>query len=250
MKKIIHPETIESKILLIRGRRVILDAELAKIYDVPTKRLNEQVNRNLKRFPADFVFRLNQKETSGLLRSRSQFATLNRGQNIKYLPYAFTEHGAVMAANVLNSPQAVRMSVFVVRAFIRMRQAMSGNRELAKKLAQLEKMLTVRLDVHEKAIFETLKQLARLLDPEVAIPGPAAEDPPKKIGFTAGEKRAGDDASLHPLILHMLAVAAVAEAVLMREPAVTRESIAAALEKGIGHGKTMGLGLLSIAPVL
>ncbi|MBI4801335.1 MAG: hypothetical protein HY796_02315 [Elusimicrobia bacterium] len=113
---------------------------------------------------------------------------MKRGQNIKYLPYAFTEHGAVMAANVLNSPQAVRISVFVVRAFVRMRQFMSDNRELAKKLAQLEKMLTARLDIHEKAIFQTLEQLMRLLNPETENHG--LEEPKKQIGFTAKEKRA------------------------------------------------------------
>lgn len=188
MKTIVTVGTIESKILLMRGQRVILDGDLAKIYGVSTKRLNEQVSRNAGRFPADFVFRLNREEIAEILRSRSQSATLKRGQNIKYLPYAFTEHGAVMAANVLNSPQAVRISVFVVRAFVRMRQFMSDNRELAKKLAQLEKMLTARLDIHEKAIFQTLEQLMRLLNPETENPKP--EEPQKRIGFTAKEKRA------------------------------------------------------------
>jgi hypothetical protein len=189
MKKVISVGMIESRILLIRGQRVILDCDLAKIYGAPTKRLNEQVNRNAARFPADFVFRLDREELAVLLRSRSQSATLKRGQNIKYLPYAFTEHGAIMAANVLNSPQAVRMSVFVVRAFIRMRQVFSGNRELAEKLKRLEKMLTARLDIHEKAVFQTLEQLMRLLNPETENPGP--EEPKKRIGFTAKERRAG-----------------------------------------------------------
>jgi len=195
MKKISNVETIESKILLIRGQRVILDGDLAKIYGAPTKRLNEQVNRNAARFPADFVFRLNREEVAELLRSRPQSATLKRGQNIKYLPYAFTEHGAIMAANVLNNPQAVRISVFVVRAFIRMRQVFSGNRELAEKLKRLEKMLTVRLDIHEKAIFQTLEQLMRLLNPETENPGP--EESQKRIGFTAKEKRAGYLSAVH-----------------------------------------------------
>jgi hypothetical protein len=101
----------------IRGQRVILDADLARIYDVPTKRLNEQVKRNAVRFPPDFLFQLTAGEADSL---RSQFATLKsgRGQHRKFLPYAFTENGAIMAANVLNSPEAVRMSVFVVRAFV------------------------------------------------------------------------------------------------------------------------------------
>ena len=109
----------------IRGERVMLDSDLARIYGVTTKRLNEQVKRNVDRFPDDFAFQLIKEEAAGSNRSqfatsssRSQFATLKRGQNIKYLPHVFTEHGAIMAANVLNSKQAVEMSVFVVRAFV------------------------------------------------------------------------------------------------------------------------------------
>jgi len=111
----------------VRGQRVILDADLAAIYGVTAKRLNEQVKRNARRFPADFLFRLNPREAAELLRSRSQIATLKRGHNIKHLPFAFTETGAVMAANVLRSPRAVRLSVFVVRAFIQMRALLSGS---------------------------------------------------------------------------------------------------------------------------
>jgi len=110
----IAPPDIELLIIEVRGHKVILDSDLASIYRVPTKRLNEQVKRNGRRFPPDFLFRLTAVESDDCLRSRSQFATLKRGQNIKYLPYVFTEHGAIMAANVLNSPRAVDMSVFVV----------------------------------------------------------------------------------------------------------------------------------------
>lgn len=116
MKKrapVIPTDPVASRILILRGQKVILDADLAAIYGVTTKRLNEQVKRNARRFPADFLFRLNREEAETVMRSRSQIATLKRGQNVKFLPYAFTENGAVMAANVLNSPQAVRMSVFV-----------------------------------------------------------------------------------------------------------------------------------------
>jgi phage regulator Rha-like protein len=152
---------------------------------VPTKRLNEQVKRNADRFPEDFVFQLNAEEAQAWRLLRSQNATLKRGQHLKYLPYAFTEHGAIMAANVLNSPQAVKMSVFVVRAFIRMRQVLSDNRVLAKKLAELEKMLTARLDTHERAIVHVLEQILRLLNPPSR-----PEPPPKKIGFHIREKKA------------------------------------------------------------
>ncbi|MCX5885868.1 MAG: ORF6N domain-containing protein [Proteobacteria bacterium] len=175
---------IESFITTIRGQKVILDADLAKIYGVPTKRLNEQVKRNADRFPEDFVFQLNAEEAQAWRLLRSQNATLKRGQHLKYLPYAFTEHGAIMAANVLNSPQAVKMSVFVVRAFIRMRQVLSDNRVLAKKLAELEKMLTARLDTHERAIVHVLEQILRLMNPPSR-----PEPPPKKIGFHIREKK-------------------------------------------------------------
>lgn len=186
---------IESFITTIRGQKVILDADLAKVYGVPTKRLNEQVKRNAGRFPEDFVFQLTLEEVTNL---RSQNATLNavgnrsqiatgpqKHRDPRFLPYAFTEHGAIMAANVLNSPQAVKMSVFVVRAFIRMRQVLSDNRVLAKKLAELEKMLTARLDTHERAIVHVLEQILRLLNPPSR-----PEPPPKKIGFHVRERKA------------------------------------------------------------
>lgn len=171
-------ESIEDLILTIRGQKIILAAELAKIYCVTTKRLNEQVKRNLDRFPDDFMFKLTRAEAEALIRSRSQIATLKRGQNIKYLPYAFTENGAIMAANVLNSPQAVRMSVFVVRAFVKMREMLSGSRELAAELKKLEAKLTARLDGHEAAIVDVLQRIMRLLDPP-----PEPEPSRRQIGF-------------------------------------------------------------------
>jgi len=131
----------------IRGTRVILDSDLAKIYGVPTFRFNEAIKRNRHRFPSDFMFQLTTEETAAL-RSRIAILKKGRGQHRKYRPYAFTEHGALQAANVLRSPRAVQMSVFVIRAFIRMRQTLLGTRELAEKLAALEKKLTSRLDVH------------------------------------------------------------------------------------------------------
>src|SRR5947207_8688615 len=148
----------------IRGQKVILDSDRARIYCVPTKRLNEQVKRNAKRFPSDFLFQLSAEEAESL---RSQFATLKggRGQHRKFLPYAFTENGAIMAANILNSPEAVRMSVFVVRAFVQMREMLAGSRELASELRKLETKLTARLDGHEAAIIDVLQRIMRLLDP-------------------------------------------------------------------------------------
>ena len=125
------------------------------------------------------MFRLTQKEAKALQVSRSQIVTLKRGQNIKYLPYAFTEHGAIMAANVLNSPHAVQMSVFVVRAFLKMREALSASPQLAKKLAALEKKLTARLDVHESAIVQVLHEVMQILNP----PPPPPALPRRRIGF-------------------------------------------------------------------
>jgi phage regulator Rha-like protein len=170
-------EPVEPLLREVRGERVILDADLARLYGVPTKRLNEQVRRNVDRFPPDFLFRLTEDEAGSL---RSQIATLKtgRGQHRKYLPYAFTEHGAIMAANVLNSPQAVQMSVFVVRAFLKMRAVLTDTRQLAKKLADLEYELKGRLDVHEVAIVEILQRVMNLLDPS---PGP--EQPKREMGF-------------------------------------------------------------------
>src|SRR3990167_4701428 len=121
-QQIVLVEFLEQKIFSIRGHRVMLDRDLAAIYGVSTKRLNEQVRRNRDRFPEDFLFRLTMEEATALFSSRSQIATLKRGQNPKYAPYAFIEHGAVMAANVLNSPVAVRASIQVVRAFVRLRE--------------------------------------------------------------------------------------------------------------------------------
>jgi hypothetical protein len=136
-KTIIIPhQPVEDLIHTLRGQRVILDTDLAQVYGVLTWRLNEQVKRNQERFPADFMFQLTDEENKSLT---SQFAMSKKGRGgRRTLPYAFTEHGAIMAANVLNSPRAVQMSVFVVRAFVKMREMLGDNRHLAEKLAELE----------------------------------------------------------------------------------------------------------------
>ncbi len=171
-------ENISSLIRTIRGQKVILDTDLARIFGVPTFRFNEAVKRNRQRFPDDFLFQLTADEFQSLT---SQIAMLKkgRGQHRKFLPYAFTEKGAVMAANVLNSPDAIRMSIFVVRAFIEMRELLGGTKELAKQLAALEKKLTARLDGHEVAIIEVLRRVMDVLDP----PPPPPEPPRRQIGF-------------------------------------------------------------------
>ena len=169
---------ITSTIRTVRGQKVLLDADLAKIYGVETGALNRAVLRNIKRFPADFMFQLTPEEFESL---RCQIGISNARGGRRYMPYAFTENGAIMAANVLNSPAAVRMSVFVVRAFVQMRDLLGGTKELAKQLADLEKKLTSRLDVHESVIVDVLRRVMDILDPPPTPPEP--ETPKRRIGF-------------------------------------------------------------------
>ena len=166
---------ITSTIRTVRGQKVLLDEDLARIYGVPTKALNQAVKRNLERFPGDFMFQLTRKEFENL---KSQFVTSSSHGGRRKLPFAFTENGAVMAAYVLNSPAAVRMGVFVVRAFFQMRELLRGTKELARQLADLEKKLTARLDGHEVAIVEVLRRVMDILDPP-----PLPVPPKRQIGF-------------------------------------------------------------------
>lgn len=164
-------ETVTRRIYAIRGQRVMLDADLAELYGVPTKRLNEQVRRNLDRFPADFLFQLDEEEFAAL---RSQIATSNSGRGgRRYLPHAFTEHGAIMAATVLNSPKAIEMSIFVVRAFVQLREMLSTHKELAEQLDALER----KVSSHDQAIAGLINAIRELMQ------APAPQSRP--IGFTA-----------------------------------------------------------------
>jgi hypothetical protein len=169
---------IESTILVVRDLRVILAGDLAKIYGVETRVLNQAIKRNRERFPEDFTFRLTRDEATGIAASRSQSVILKRGKNIKYLPYVFTEHGAIMAANVLNSPHAVRMSVYVVRAFIRLRHGVERQKEIMAKLEELERAVTAH-DTNIKTLFAAVRQLMAPPDPKK-----------RKIGFLVEEKAA------------------------------------------------------------
>ncbi|MCC7184169.1 MAG: ORF6N domain-containing protein [Rhodocyclaceae bacterium] len=173
---LIPVERIENRILLVRGHKVLLDADLAALYGVTTKRFNEQVRRNAERFPADFMFALSPEEWSSL---RSQFATLKmgRGQHRKYLPHAFTEHGAIMAATILNSPRATEVSVYVVRAFVRLRELLASNKELARRLDQLEK----KLATHDQAIAGLINTIRNLMT--------APEPKRRPIGFITPEEK-------------------------------------------------------------
>ena len=168
-RRVMQGFAVESRILFLRHQRVILDADIAELYGVPVKVLNQQIKRNQRRFPPDFVFQLTAKEHKAL---RSQTVTSKEGRGgRRYLPHAFTEHGAIMAATVLNSQRAVEMSVFVVRAFVRLREMLATNRKLASKIDELEN----RLDTHDSTINELIDAIKELMTPE---------DPPRKrIGF-------------------------------------------------------------------
>jgi ORF6N domain len=168
---LILAKKVDSAILFLRGQKVILDVDLAKLYGVSVKRLNEQVKRNTRRFPSDFLFRLSRIEYANL---RSQIATSSSDHGgRRYLPHAFTEHGAIMAATVLNSKRAIEMSLFVVRAFVRMREASAANRQIVAKLAELER----RLERHDGDIQQLIEAIRELMEPEPANP--------RRIGFEA-----------------------------------------------------------------
>jgi hypothetical protein len=174
MKALIPVEVIEQRILLIRGQRVMLGADLAMLYGVPTRVLNQAVRRNLKRFPQDFMFKLTQPE-------KDQVITIcDHLKNLKYakaLPNAFTEHGAIRAASVLNTEKAIQITVYVVRAFVKLREMLSTHKELAHKLAALER----KLQNHDESIRSLVVAIRQLMAP------PEPEPPKKRIGFLVEE---------------------------------------------------------------
>jgi hypothetical protein len=170
---IVPVERIERRILLVRGHKVILDSDLADLYGVEVKVLNQAVKRNTERFPEDFMFQLTVEEEESL---RSQIVTLKtgRGQHRKYLPYAFTEQGVAMLSSVLNSPRAVQVNIEIMRTFVLLRQMLASNEGLARKLAALEK----KYDTQFKAVFDAIRQLM------------TPQQPPKRrqIGFNRDER--------------------------------------------------------------
>jgi hypothetical protein len=174
------PEHIARDILVLRGQRVLLDAHLAALYGVTTKRLNEQVKRNAERFPDDFMFRLTRSESEAL--NRSQIATgSQKHRDRRFPPFAFTEHGAIQAANVLNSPKAIEMGIFVVRAFLQLREMLASSTELARQFAHLEARLDKKLADHDEAIAAILSAIRQLMNPRSPRRRP--------IGFTADLSR-------------------------------------------------------------
>ena len=170
MATLVPIELIASKIYLIRGIKVMIDRDLAKLYGVETKRLKEQVRRNIERFPEDFMFELTKDETSNL---RSQFATSSWG-GARYLPMAFSEHGVLMLSSVLNSERAVQVNIQIMRTFTKLREALIDNKDLRKELEELKQLTEERFRV----VFETLDQLLTV-----------ESKPKKKIGYTVKEKQ-------------------------------------------------------------
>jgi phage regulator Rha-like protein len=162
---------VDSKIQVLRGQKIILDSDLAELYGVPVRQLNQQIKRNAGRFPADFLFQLSPTEYQHL---RSHFVISNVGRGgRRYLPHAFTEHGAIMAATVLNSKRAIEMSIFVVRAFVRMRETLAANQQIVTKLSEIER----RLEGHDAEIQELVDAIRELMAP---LPANT-----RRIGFEA-----------------------------------------------------------------
>lgn len=187
-KELIPMERIARSIYVLRSHKVMLDRDLAELYRVETRTLNQAVKRNIARFPSDFMFRLSSEEietisqivtsSPGQRRSRSQFVTLKRGKNIKYRPYAFTEQGIAMLSSVLNSERAVKVNIAIMRAFVKLRQVLETNRDLAEKFTELEK----RVGKHDEEIAAIMEAIRRLMSPP--------EKPPREIGFHVRERAA------------------------------------------------------------
>jgi phage regulator Rha-like protein len=170
-KALVPPEVIVTKIIFLRGEKVLLDRDLAELYGVETRVLKQAVRRNRKRFPEDFMFELTEDENRAL---RSQNVTLKRGQHSKYLPFAFTEQGVAMLSSVLNSDRAIEVNIAIMRAFVQLRKMIASNEELARKLDELEE----KYDEQFRIVFDAIRALIE-----------HDEKPPKKIGFELSEDR-------------------------------------------------------------
>ena len=164
------PENVAPLIFIMRGEKVLLSEHLAELYSVPVKALNQAVKRNIERFPEDFMFQLTQGEA--ILSSRSQTVTLKRGQNTKYLPYAFTEQGIAMLSSVLRSPRAAEVNIAIMRTFVQLRRLMDSNRDLARKIEAMER----KYDEQFTAVFDAIKQL-------IADDQERKAQPRRRIGF-------------------------------------------------------------------
>jgi len=174
-KTILPVNLIEQRIFIIRGVKVMIDRDIAELYGVETKQVNRQVRRNRDRFPNEFVFKLTKKEKEELVTNWHRFELLKHSSA---LPYAFTEHGVAMLATVLKSQQAVRMSILIVKAFVRLREILTSHRELAEKLQLLE----TRIDTHDQKIASIIDAIHQLIIP--------SEKPKRQIGFRVAESKA------------------------------------------------------------
>jgi hypothetical protein len=180
---LIPPERIERSILLIRGHKVMLDSDLAGLYGVTTKRLNERVKRNLSRFPEDFMFQLTESETDRL---RSQFATSKKGRGgRRYQPYVFTEQGVAMLSSVLNTERAIKVNIEIMRAFVRLRRLLATHADLARKLEALEK----KYDAQFKVVFDAIRELMRAPEPKKRPIGFLVEEPRVPYKSSKGPKK-------------------------------------------------------------
>jgi len=170
MSELIPNISVERKIFIIRGMKVMLDTDLAEMYGIPTKRLKEQVKRNIKRFPTDFMFQIT-KEEAEILRSQTATLRLGHGKHSKYLSSAFTEQGVAMLSTVLNSERAILVNIEIIRAFVRLRQVLATHKDLARKLEALEKRVGAQ-DTKIQAVFDAIRELMK-----------TPEKPKRKIGF-------------------------------------------------------------------
>jgi len=166
--KLIPAESIIRKILIIRGQRVMLDSDLSNLYDETTKRLNQQVKRNIKRFPSDFMFQLTEDEYKSL---RSHFATSKGKGGRRYMPYVFTEQGVAMLSSVLNSDKAIEINILIIRAFVKLREIITSHKEVQKKLNEIES----KLNKHDDKIIQIIQIINRLIAPPLK--------PKRKMGF-------------------------------------------------------------------
>ncbi len=180
LESLVPAEIIQNKIYLIRGVKIMFDKELAELYGVSTKRLKEQVRRNLKRFPSDFMFELTWEEASRFI-SRSQIATLKKGKNIKYLPFAFTEQGVAMLSSILNSDQAIEVNIQIMRVFTKLREMMISHKDLARKIEDLEEEYQNKFQEHDHKfimVFKAIKQLLEEKEESKKKKGPMGFVPP------------------------------------------------------------------------
>lgn len=178
-KEMVSADSLGAQILVIRGHKVLLDSALAALYAVPPKVLLQAVRRHAARFPADFMFRLNAEEFVAL-RSQNVTSNLGRGGR-RYAPYVFTEQGVAMLSSVLNSPRAIAVNIEIMRAFVRLREAIADNRELARKFDALERRVSRKLESHDQAIDGILKAIRELMTPP-------PEPPKRPIGFAVPKK--------------------------------------------------------------